>query len=257
MTALPVNAYEKDAFTGIVRHLDDQCFGCQYCTLACPYNRPQVPRCQGDRPQVRHVFQPPEKWRSTGLCTGMPSMRPSLSESSMCRGSPKMRRQTTSSPLLRTLHHSTDNHVQDDAGLSPQYAPGGLLFGKPQHPHWPLIVMLVLTQLSVGAFAAGSFLEGALIQNSPPLFVPFHATGALVLGLLALGACTFILGRPLYAFRGILGFRHSCSAGKSWPLDYLQVSLYRLPGFAGDCHCWRSRAVPGGNWLVKSSRHCH
>ena len=25
---------------------------------------------------------------------------------------------------------------------------------KPEHPHWPLVVMTVLTQLSVGAFAA-------------------------------------------------------------------------------------------------------
>ena len=41
MIACPVNAYEKDAQTGIVKHLDDQCFGCQYCTLACPYNVPK------------------------------------------------------------------------------------------------------------------------------------------------------------------------------------------------------------------------
>ncbi|TWT46388.1 Anaerobic dimethyl sulfoxide reductase chain B [Thalassoglobus neptunius] len=41
LTACPVNAYEKDPQTGIVRHLDDQCFGCQYCTLACPYNVPK------------------------------------------------------------------------------------------------------------------------------------------------------------------------------------------------------------------------
>jgi ferredoxin len=36
MIACPVNAYEKDPVTGIVKHLDDQCFGCQYCTMACP-----------------------------------------------------------------------------------------------------------------------------------------------------------------------------------------------------------------------------
>src|SRR3990172_1543075 len=40
MTACPVNAYEKDPVTGIVKHLDDQCFGCQYCTMACPYEVP-------------------------------------------------------------------------------------------------------------------------------------------------------------------------------------------------------------------------
>ena len=41
MIACPVNAYEKDPITGIVKHLDDQCFGCQYCTLACPYEVPK------------------------------------------------------------------------------------------------------------------------------------------------------------------------------------------------------------------------
>ena len=30
-------AYEKDPITGIVKHLDDACIGCQYCKAACPY----------------------------------------------------------------------------------------------------------------------------------------------------------------------------------------------------------------------------
>ena len=50
MIACPVNAYEKDPVTGIVKHLDDQCFGCQYCTLACPYD---VPKYQPSRGIVR------------------------------------------------------------------------------------------------------------------------------------------------------------------------------------------------------------
>ena len=41
MSACPVDAYEKDPVTGIVKHLDDQCFGCQYCILACPYEVPK------------------------------------------------------------------------------------------------------------------------------------------------------------------------------------------------------------------------
>ncbi len=32
----PTLAYEKDAKTGIVHHLDDQCMGCQYCLWTCP-----------------------------------------------------------------------------------------------------------------------------------------------------------------------------------------------------------------------------
>ena len=46
----PVRAYEKDAETGIVRHLDDQCIGCQYCVLKCPYD---VPKYSGKHGIVR------------------------------------------------------------------------------------------------------------------------------------------------------------------------------------------------------------
>ncbi|HEX4904729.1 MAG TPA: 4Fe-4S dicluster domain-containing protein, partial [Acidimicrobiales bacterium] len=41
MSGCPVDAYEKDDVTGIVTHLDDQCIGCRYCTLMCPYEVPQ------------------------------------------------------------------------------------------------------------------------------------------------------------------------------------------------------------------------
>jgi formate dehydrogenase iron-sulfur subunit len=43
----PVHAYEKDPTTGIVRHLDDQCIGCQYCILKCPYDVPKYSREKG------------------------------------------------------------------------------------------------------------------------------------------------------------------------------------------------------------------
>src|SRR5215475_5946346 len=52
----------------------------------------------------------------------------------------------------------------------------------PEHPHWPLVFMLVLTQLSVGAFAVA---RG---------FLPI--LGSLVLAAISLGAATLHLGRP-------------------------------------------------------------
>ena len=71
LSACPVDAYEKDPVTGIVKHLDDQCFGCRYCTLACPYDAPKfhagkgiVRKCDmcadrlahGERPGLRPVL---------------------------------------------------------------------------------------------------------------------------------------------------------------------------------------------------------
>jgi DMSO reductase anchor subunit len=80
---------------------------------------------------------------------------------------------------------------------------------NPQHPHWPLIVMLVLTQLSVGAFVVGRVLDRVLPVALGDAMRPVHATTALLFGLLALGASVFHLGRPPYAFRAVLGLRHS------------------------------------------------
>ena len=51
----PVMAYEKDDETGIVRHLDDQCIGCQYCMLKCPYDVPQYSERLRHRAEMRHV----------------------------------------------------------------------------------------------------------------------------------------------------------------------------------------------------------
>src|SRR5690606_2256832 len=41
LNGCPVLAYEQDPATGVVRHLDDQCIGCSYCVLKCPYDVPK------------------------------------------------------------------------------------------------------------------------------------------------------------------------------------------------------------------------
>ena len=46
----PVLAYDKDPATGIVQHLADQCIGCSYCVMQCPY---EVPRYSARRGIVR------------------------------------------------------------------------------------------------------------------------------------------------------------------------------------------------------------
>jgi DMSO reductase anchor subunit len=79
---------------------------------------------------------------------------------------------------------------------------------NPQRAHWPLVVMLTLTQLSVGAFVAGMFIERLTGEPASSLR-SLHAVSALLFGLLALGASLFHLGRPQYAYRAVLGLRHS------------------------------------------------
>jgi formate dehydrogenase iron-sulfur subunit len=205
MEGCPVNAYEKDAVTGIVRHLDDQCIGCQYCTLTCPYEVPQFNKKLGIV-------------RKCDMC----SDRLAADEAPACvQGCPN---EAIAIRIVETAQILED--AQADAFLPGAPSPGITLptteykttrvFPKntlpadfynvrPAHNHFPLVVLLVLTQLSVGAFSVNyvvtSFYSGAVER--------YHALAALVLGLVALAASTLHLGRPQYGFRAIMGFRHS------------------------------------------------
>jgi DMSO reductase anchor subunit len=80
---------------------------------------------------------------------------------------------------------------------------------RPSHQHRPLVVMLVLTQLSVGAFCMDRVLHRLLPPEAVAALMPVQALIALLVGLLALGASTAHLGRPLYAFRAFLGLKTS------------------------------------------------
>jgi len=74
-----------------------------------------------------------------------------------------------------------------------------------EHPHWPLIWMLLLTQMSVGVNLVSVFL--LLTHNSTP--VPeLVATASLTL-IAGLATSIFHLGRPLKAWRTVLGWRRS------------------------------------------------
>jgi len=209
MSACPVDAYEKDPKTGIVRHLDDQCFGCQYCTLACPYDVPKYHQQKGIV-------------RKCDMC----SNRLANGEAPACvQACPHEAIAIRIIETARIIENAEADHFLPAAPepyltlptttyRSTRVFPRNMLPAdyysvNPQHPHWPLIIMLVLTQLSVGAFTTGSILGWMLPVELGPLLRPYLATSALLLGLLALGASTLHLGRPQYAYRGLIGLRHS------------------------------------------------
>ncbi|MCA9042243.1 MAG: dimethyl sulfoxide reductase anchor subunit [Planctomycetaceae bacterium] len=209
MAACPVDAYDKDPVTGIVKHLDDQCFGCQYCTLACPFDVPKfhagkgiVRKCDmcsdrlqaGEAPacvqacpheainiQIVDVHQVVEDCETNTFLPGAPD--PHLT--------------------LPTTTYKSKNVFPRNMIPADYYA------AYPEHAHWPLVIMLVLTQLSVGAFIVGFLLERFLAPEMVEQFRPYHSIAALSVGLLALVSSTFHLGRPQYAYRAIIGLRHS------------------------------------------------
>jgi DMSO reductase anchor subunit len=89
--------------------------------------------------------------------------------------------------------------------------PADYYSATPLHSHLALVVMLVLTQLSVGAFVVAQALvwgpwADPLLQSA---IRPVYATVGVILGLVGMNAAVFHLGRPLYAYRALLGLRTS------------------------------------------------
>lgn len=200
----PVDAYEKDPKTGIVTHLDDQCIGCQYCVLKCPYDVPKyseklgiVRKCDmchlrlavGEAPACVQAC-PTEAIRITKVS------RSSLTVSYRSNTNERLVPSTvTSSYTLPTTRYVTKKAMPKDT----KAADHAVL--TPQHAHWPLVWMLTLTQASVGT------LLFALVtgKESNP-----YAIGISVAWCLAgLTASIFHLGKPLKAWRAFIGFGHS------------------------------------------------
>lgn len=205
MTACPVNAYEKDPVLGIVRHLDDQCFGCQYCTLACPYD---VPKYQPDRGIVRKCDMCADRLRigEAPACVracpheairirvvAKDEVRQRADEGVFL---PSAHEPSYTKPTTVFLRTGTDELSGADGGRP-----------RPEAAHPPLAVMLVLTQLAVGGFVLG--LAARLVGLPDTVLGPLYLHVCLGLGLVGLGASLAHLGRPRYAYRAILGFRHS------------------------------------------------
>jgi Fe-S-cluster-containing dehydrogenase component/DMSO reductase anchor subunit len=215
----PVDAYKKDAATGIVLHSADACIGCQYCTWNCSYGVPQynpergvvgkcdmchgrlglgqapacVSACPSGAIQVEIVNI--TSWRAaatagSGSVTGLPSADSSVS--------------TT--------------RITMPERLPPNAKPVDLVHLKPGEPHWPLVVMTVFTQLSVGAFAAIWILQ--LAGGSTGLGAA--AWRSLLVAMLALAASTLHLGRPIYAYRAL----------RMWRRSWLSREVALFTGFA-------------------------
>jgi formate dehydrogenase iron-sulfur subunit len=210
MNGCPVNAYDKDPVTGIVRHLDDQCIGCQYCTWKCPYAVPKyskkrgiVRKCDmcssrlavGEAPAC--VQACPNGAIAITLVNKQQIARQWMKNDSFLPGSPDP------NYTLPTTQYRTKKT------LPANLRPGDFFKNKPEHAHPPLVVMLVLTQLSVGAFCTATILRLLFPSGVLRELTPFHSLVALLLGFLALGASTLHLGRPLQAWRSFGGLKTS------------------------------------------------
>lgn len=244
MTGCPVNAYEKDPITGIVRHLDDQCIGCQYCILKCPYDVPKynrkkgiVRKCDmcGDRLASGEAPACVQSCPNQAIRIRVVDKRAIVEESEANvflpgTADPEYTLPTTSYVSRRALPRNA--------------LPADYHQVAPEHAHLPLVVMLVLTQLSVGAFAVAQAMERIAGGYALPALRPLHALMALGLGLLALGASVLHLGRPLYAYRAVIGLR------TSWlSREILAFGLFALVSSAYAAGVWHFDQGAQPRWL--------
>lgn len=214
----PVLAYDKNPVTGIVRHLDDQCIGCSYCILKCPYDVPKfnlkrgiVRKCdmcqgrlaEGEAPAcvqacpneaiqikiVRHDLVP-----QSG------NIIPGAFDSSYTRPTTTY---ISSKPAPAAAKAADSGRIELD------------------HGHTPLSWMLVLTQMSAGTFigcAIAMWLNALNLQQAA-----ITSAVALLIGLVGIQLSVLHLGQPLKAWRAFMGWR------KSW-LSREILAFGALPG---------------------------
>ncbi|MCA9149757.1 MAG: dimethyl sulfoxide reductase anchor subunit [Planctomycetales bacterium] len=203
----PTNAYEKDPETGIVIHLDDQCFGCQYCILACPY---EVPRFSASKGIVRKCdmcvtrLSSGEAPACVQSCPSQAIRITNVTRSELAAAASADRFLPDSpSPKITTPATRYVGRIAD----SMQVARVDKKQVARQHVPLSLVCMLVLTQMSVGCITAATLDRSLSIASATTHWSLLLA--AVATGLLGIGAATFHLGRPHLAHRAILGWRHS------------------------------------------------
>jgi formate dehydrogenase iron-sulfur subunit len=202
----PVLAYEKDADTGIVRHLDDQCIGCQYCTLKCPYDVPKYSERHGIVRKCDMCYERLSVGEAPACVQACPheAIRIDLVNQLVVRASVGPGDAMIPGAFDSTLTYPTTKYQsRRRIPLNARAADADTL--RLEAPHWPLIVMLLATQTAAGLHLANAVLWGRSSNASPHIFdVP--AVGLLLAGL---STSVFHLGRPLKAWRSFLGWRRS------------------------------------------------
>lgn len=201
----PVDAYTKDPVTGIVLHSADACIGCQYCTWTCSYGVPQYNPERGvvGKCDMCHARL------GAGQAPACVSACPTGAIQVEIAGIESWRAAATGGTPLGGVpagdRSLSTTRVTLPAALPPGSRAVALRHVEPEPPHWPLIVMTVLTQLSAGAFTAVWLLQlmGALVR---PVTA---AVASLLVGFLALAASTLHLGRPAHAYRALKMWRRS------------------------------------------------
>ncbi len=198
----PTKAYEKDADTGIVRHLDDQCIGCRYCELKCPYEVPKY----NDRLGIV---------RKCDMCHGRLAegeapacVQACPNEAIRIRVVSREEVSTRSGPEDQLLPGTVSSDYTRPTTVFLNQRNKGTPMDKdtiqPAHGHYPLVWMLAATQVGTGLLWA--LAAGFILKYPMPSYLPWLAVGMVLLGIVG---SVFHLGQPTKAWKAFLGWKTS------------------------------------------------
>ena len=238
LSGCPVDAYTKDSATGIVRHSADACIGCQYCTWNCSYGVPQYDPQRGIVGKCDMCHGRLELGQAPACVSACPqgAIQIEIVDVAEWRAAVEA---PVPEPGLPTGDSSISaTRITLPKRLAPNAKPFDLTHVTLGDPHWPLVVMTVLTQLSVGAFATIWLLQllGGSTQLGPA------ALTSLIVGGLALAASTLHLGRPIYAYRAV----------KMWKRSWLSREVLLFSSFSAVAGLYAAMLwlnVPGGRFV--------
>jgi Fe-S-cluster-containing dehydrogenase component/DMSO reductase anchor subunit len=200
----PVDAYTKDSITGIVRHSADACIGCQYCTWNCSYGVPQYNPERGVVGKCDMCYGRLSLGQSPACVSACPKGALAIEIVNVAEWRESVDSRPTTLGLPSADGSLSTTRITPPEELPPNARPRDITHVTPEHAHWSLILMTVLTQLSVGAFATIWLLQ--LLGNTR---LGLAALVSLGVGGLALAAATFHLGRPAHAYRALRMWRRS------------------------------------------------
>jgi Fe-S-cluster-containing dehydrogenase component/DMSO reductase anchor subunit len=213
LNGCPVLAYEKDPVTGIVRHLDDQCIGCQYCVLKCPYDVPKYSERLGIVRKCDMCHQRLGEGEAPACVQACPTQAITIVKVSVYGGgTPSSRKDSARVDTSAFLPAAPDpSYTQPTTRyVSARPLPDNLIAAdaaalRPQPPHWPLVIMLTLLPVTVGVQSTAA----VLVFNHPAAVIHLMTIAGWLAGALGLAASVFHLGQPLRAWRIFLGWRKS------------------------------------------------
>ena len=230
----PVLAYEKDEETGIVRHLDDQCIGCQYCILKCPYDVPKYNERLGIVRKCDMCIGRLKEGEAPACVQACPTQAIAIRTVKVSDLAQKGDKKLSMLPgAYNSEYTKPTTNFRTKKPLPENFTPPADDDLTPEHEHTPLVLMLTLTQVSIGMMAAAWMFYGGL--SSLILSIV-----GLAIGGAGMASSIFHLGSPKGAWRAFLGLRKSWLSreivvlGGWFPLAIAHVSLISALHFFPD-----------------------